>query len=140
MFKKHQAALALLNELHGKKSIDHLKQADIVDYFKSEEWRVISLLRAGEESRPTADPGDLTSKSPARAAGTRAPESIRPTSVEYPAYLDPRVMKQVNFDMPETDHYRLKTLVDSIPGMSLRRFLLEAAHEKMERVLASRKS
>lgn len=33
MFKKHQAALGLLDELHGNKRIDRLKQTDIVDYF-----------------------------------------------------------------------------------------------------------
>ncbi len=33
MFKKHQAALALLDELHGSKPINQIKQADVVDYF-----------------------------------------------------------------------------------------------------------
>lgn len=33
MFKKHQAALVLLRELHGGKGINALRQADIVDYF-----------------------------------------------------------------------------------------------------------
>lgn len=47
--------------------------------------------------------------------------------------LNPRVMKQLNFDLPETEHYALKMLVASMPNMSMRRFLVAAVMEKMQR-------
>jgi hypothetical protein len=52
--------------------------------------------------------------------------------------LNPRIMKQVNFDMPEPEHYRLKRLVDAMPSMSMRKFILAAIKEKMERLGAER--
>lgn len=48
--------------------------------------------------------------------------------------LNPRVMKQVNIQMPETDHYALKVFVKSIPDMSMQRFILEAIEEKKQRM------
>lgn len=53
-----------------------------------------------------------------------------------PPELSPRVQKQVNIVMPETDHYELKELVKTMPDMSMQRFILEAIAEKTARVLA----
>lgn len=50
--------------------------------------------------------------------------------------LSSRVMKQINFDMPETEHHDLKSLVMTMPNMSLRKFYLQAVREKMARVRA----
>ena len=92
-----------------------------------------------QEAPPPAPPPPA----PPKAAPTptpRPPAVERPQRVPLPApdmlteQLNPRVMKQVNFDMAEPDHYELKQLVDSIPKMSLRKFILEAVKEKMERL------
>lgn len=51
-----------------------------------------------------------------------------------PPELNPRVMRQVNISMPETDHYSLKELCKTIPNMSMQKFILEAIAEKAQRV------
>lgn len=49
--------------------------------------------------------------------------------------LNPRIMKQVNFDLSEPDHYRLKEVVSSMSGrMSLRKFIVAAIQAEIARV------
>jgi hypothetical protein len=74
---------------------------------------------------------------PAPVALPQRPTQPSPDLFAEP--LNPRIMKQVNFDMPEPDHFELKRLVDSIPRMSLRKFILEAIYEKIERLRASQR-
>lgn len=77
-----------------------------------------------------------------RAVAPPAPVAPPPRPLPPPldliagASLHPRVMKQVNFDMPETDHFELKRLVDSIPRMTMRTFILEAIRHEITRVRA----
>lgn len=60
----------------------------------------------------------------------------QPTPVTPPPELSPRVMKQVNIDMPETLHWELQQLVKSMPDMSMRKFILHAISVEMARVRA----
>ena len=71
----------------------------------------------------------------------RAVESAppQPTLVEARPDLNPRIMRQVNIDVPETLHYELRELVDTMPKMSMRKFILEAIAEKMQSVRAGRR-
>lgn len=57
---------------------------------------------------------------------TPVPESVLDAS--------DRVMKQLNFDLTERQHLALKALVATMPAMSVRKFLVAATLEKMERV------
>lgn len=57
-------------------------------------------------------------------------------TVEPPPELNPRVMKQVNIDVPETLHWELQQLVKSMPDMSMRKFILRSITTEMERVRA----
>lgn len=67
------------------------------------------------------------------------PTLVKPAPVEaIRPELNPRIMRQVNIDVPETLHYELRELVDTMPKMSMRKFILEAIAEKMERVRAGR--
>lgn len=68
--------------------------------------------------------------------GAQVPSNPKPLVTE--PELNPRIMKQVNIDMPEPEHYRLKRLIDAMPKMSMRKFILEAIAEKMVRVGAQR--
>lgn len=80
-----------------------------------------------EQPAPTLRQELAAGQGAAPAAGTVATDLFEPP-------LNPRIPKQVNFDMPEPEHYALKQLVDSIPKMSLRKFLLEAVREKSDRI------
>lgn len=50
------------------------------------------------------------------------------------ALLDPRVIKQINIRMPETQHYELTAFIDSLPRTSMQKFIIEAIAEKMDRM------
>ena len=86
--------------------------------------------------------GSLTTQ-PQGRAGAPIPPEPRPThqptpaSAPAPVYAVPaRVNKrQVNFDLPEPDHQRLSEMVESMTGrMSIRKFIVAAVLEKMDRV------
>jgi hypothetical protein len=77
--------------------------------------------------RSLADPEPQTMPEPVAAAQPAPPA---PPAQE----LNPRVMKQLNFDLPETEHHALKVLVASMPNMSVRKFIVAAIREKTERV------
>ena len=64
------------------------------------------------------------------------PKPAAPPPVIPPAPdLNPRIMKQVNFDLSEPDHYKLKEVVSSMSGrMSLRKFIVAAIQEKIAQV------
>lgn len=47
--------------------------------------------------------------------------------------LDPRVIKQVNFKLPETEHADLMAMVKTLPDMSMQKFIYQALTEKIER-------
>lgn len=53
-----------------------------------------------------------------------------------PPELNPRVMRQVNIDVPETLHWELQQLVKTMPDMSMRKFILLALDAEMTRVRA----
>lgn len=74
--------------------------------------------------RSLADPEPQTMPEPVAAAQPAPPAQE----------LNPRVMKQLNFDLPETEHHALKVLVASMPDMSMRKFIVAAIREKVERV------
>lgn len=48
--------------------------------------------------------------------------------------LNARVIKQINIRMPETEHADLLAVVDSLPRMSMQRFIVEAIAEKVARL------
>lgn len=79
-------------------------------------------------------PQDFVSGSPLeRSLATLEPAA--PAQPEpQPQELNPRVMKQLNFDLPEPEHHALKALVASMPNMSVRKFIVAAIREKSERV------
>lgn len=64
------------------------------------------------------------------------PTLVNPAEVDRLMALNPRVMRQVNIDVPETLHHDLRSLVDTMPKMSMRKFILEAIAEKMIRIRA----
>lgn len=64
------------------------------------------------------------------------PTLVNPTEADDVLALNPRVMRQLNIDVPETLHYELRSLVDTMPRMSMRKFVLEAIAEKMTRTRA----
>jgi hypothetical protein len=83
---------------------------------------------------------DQPQEEPAAAPQPPPVPAPPPTQRQKPAApangLNPRVLKQVNLKMPETDHFELMALVHTLPSMSMHRFILEAIAEKMERVRA----
>lgn len=73
------------------------------------------------------------------AEGQGAVVSLPQTRVAQPVVpdtLNPRVMRQVNISMAETTHFELKMLCQSLPNMSMQKFILEAVTEKVQRVTA----
>lgn len=77
---------------------------------------------------------DFVSSSPFELS-LAMPEPVEPaTPAPQPPELNPRVMKQLNFDLPEPEHHALKVLVASMPNMSVRKFIVAAIREKSERV------
>jgi hypothetical protein len=55
---------------------------------------------------------------------------------EIPPELNPRIMRQVNIDVPETLHWEIQQMVKSLPDMSMRKFILRAIGAEMDRVRA----
>ena len=77
---------------------------------------------------------DFVSNSPFERS-LAMPEPVAPAELAPPPQeLNPRVMKQLNFDLPETEHHALKVLVASMPNMSMRKFIVAAIREKSERL------
>ena len=83
---------------------------------------------------PPKTPQEFVSGSPLERS-LATPEPPAPAQpAPLPPELNPRVMKQLNFDLPETEHHALKVLVASMPNMSVRKFIVAAIREKTERV------
>lgn len=82
---------------------------------------------------PQTEQEFVMSAATAMGAGQgRADPPAEPSAGDAP---NPRIMKQVNIDMPEPLFVELRALIATIPQMSMRRFLLEAAQEKRDRIL-----
>lgn len=66
----------------------------------------------------------------------KTPEAFVAEAKTAPRYdaLHPRVMKQINIRMPETDHYDLVAFINSLPRTSMQKFILEAIQEKIIRI------
>ena len=65
---------------------------------------------------------------PAQLPPVEAPDPAAPA-------LNPRVMKQLNFDLSEPEHHQLKQVVESMSGrMSIRKFIVAAIREKIARL------
>lgn len=59
---------------------------------------------------------------------------------DAPAWLDPRVMKQLNFDLLEARHCELKALVLTMPSMSVRKFIVMAIEREIANTRCARES
>jgi hypothetical protein len=88
--------------------------------------------------------GSMTPLAQGRVQAPGAPEprpayQPGPASAPAPSHALPepnaRVKRQVNFDLPEPDHRRLSEMVESMTGrMSIRKFIVMAVQEKMDRL------
>lgn len=97
--------------------------------------KVTSPTRAGEDEFVRQAKTAVAFASEAQLAQPQ-PTLVNPADSDRISALNPRVMRQVNIDVPETLHHDLRSLVDTMPKMSMRKFILEAIAEKMTRTRA----